>query len=178
MRSGNIIYTHKNIVRIKELSAEFNLPFEIVYGIYLIETTYRPAYYRVGEYIVVLLMLILSILFKRPVKNYTIGKYQIGIGTILCFFGFTNASFYTKEICNLTIFQALAIIKSFFWNYNSKIFAWRLRILLVNSNTHTNNYSKLARNIGYAYNGNMVYGLLLEDIIEYLYYNNVMEALN
>ncbi len=158
-------YPKRDLLSLNRLSKEYGLPFDILCGIYLIETTFRPYYYRCGEYIVVLFNLFLALLFNKPIKNYTIGKCQIGMGTILCYFGYKNAYFYSKEISDVTIEQAIVIVKSFFWEYNSRIFAWRLRIIYHNSSPHNTNYSKLIRTIGYTFNGKIGYCLILEELV-------------
>ncbi|KUO49802.1 MAG: hypothetical protein APF76_00735 [Desulfitibacter sp. BRH_c19] len=162
--TSKINITKEDANRLYLLSKEYDLPSEVLYGIYLIEITYRPTYYRIGEYIVVVFRLILSVLFKVPIKNYTIGKCQIGLGTIISYYGYTNANVYSKEIYNVTLEQAIIIIKCFMWDYNSRVFAWRLRVLFVHYNT--NDFRSLVRNIGHAYNGKLVYGLVLEKLIE------------
>lgn len=157
---------NKDAIRLYFLSRDFKIPFEIVYGIYLIETTFRPIYYRIIEYAVVIFELILAVLFNVPIKNYTIGKCQIGIGVVLAFWGYSDTNIYSKKIFNIKIGQAVKIIKSFFWQYNSIIFVWRLNTLY--KNCSINDYKILTRNIGYAYNGKMVYGYVLEELINKL----------
>ncbi|NPV51731.1 MAG: hypothetical protein HPY60_11135 [Candidatus Methanofastidiosum sp.] len=153
----------KDANRLYFLSKDYKIPFDIVYGIYLIETTYRPVFYRVVEYIVASFRLLLAVLFNVPINNYTVGKCQIGIGVILAFWGYSNANLYSKKIFGITMEQAVKILKSFFWQYNSIIFVWRINILY--KNCSINDYNTLIRNIGYLYNGKMVYGYVLEELI-------------
>lgn len=153
----------KDADRLYYLSKDFKIPFDIVYGIYLIETTFRPFYYRIAEYVIVFLALLRAVLFHTPIKNFTVGKSQIGIGAILLFWGHSNANFYTKQIHNVTLRQAIDILKSFAWRYNSIIFVWRLNILY--KNCAFDDYRVVIRNIGNAYNGRMIYGYVLEELI-------------
>lgn len=153
----------KDVIRLYSLSRDYEIPFDIVYGIYLIEITYRPIYYRVAEYIVVSLELLRAVLFHTPINNYTVGKSQIGIGAILLFWGHSNANIYTKKIFNITLRQAIDIIKSFTWQYNSIIFVWRLNILY--KNCSLTDYGAVIRSMGHVYNGQVIYGYVLEDLI-------------
>ena len=155
----------QDIERLARITADFKLPFDIVCGIYLIETTFRPLHYRLVEYTVVFFKLLLSVIGGLPIKNYTVGKCQIGLGTILCFYGYTNATFHSKEICNINFDQAISIIRAFFDEYNLLIFVWRLRFIYA---SYTEDIDNIIINIGYGYNGNMIYGLVLERVINEL----------
>lgn len=162
---------NKDYKILKQLSVEFAIPSEILISIYLIETTYRRRRFRLAEYIIVLIRLILSISLKVPLPNYTIGKSQIGLGVILNFFGFKNCYTYSVEIRDVNLSQAFSIIKSFLWKNNSRIFAWRIACLAKLCNAP--NYYSMIRLIGTYYNGKLTYGLILEKLVKIITEINV-----
>lgn len=68
---------------IKDFSEQYDVPFEIVLGVYLIETKCRPYWFRIIEYLYLFLRVFLSYIFYIRIPNITVGKFQIGLATIL-----------------------------------------------------------------------------------------------
>lgn len=159
---------HKNkIIYLNELASFHEIPQNLLVGIYLIETSFRPWYFRIGENILVIFCSILNLLFKKPFKNYTIGRCQIGIASILKYHGRSTYK-HTKYITAITVEDLLNIIKSMYYKNNLEICSNMIVPLYKKSFYTANNYNGQLCHVGEEYNGRYSYGLLLEDIVNLL----------
>ena len=146
-----LIRNRKKFTKLYRFSKETEIPYEITLGIYLIETYYRPWYYRFIEYNILNINLLLSYIFNVPIKNYTIGVFQLGVGTILA--SYENNCLINRYNNRITINKCvyiLRIIKAYFLYRNFCVFSYWLKEVFNFKCKNVCN-SEL-RNIGYAYN--------------------------
>lgn len=73
----------RNQSYLTQVAASFQVPSELLMGIYVLETTYRKWYHRILENVLTIMSILLNFIFKRRVKNYTIGPFQVGLATLL-----------------------------------------------------------------------------------------------
>lgn len=154
----------KHIKYLRSLSEEYNMPKNLLAGIYLIETNFRPWYFRIGEYTFVILGAFLNMIFKIPLKNYTIGKCQIGISSILNFYG-RNIYKHTRYIEHISKEDFLNIVNAMFDKKNFEICAKMVNGFYKRSLNTANNYNFQLRHVGEEFNGRYSYGLLLEEVV-------------
>lgn len=153
---------------------KYDVPKDICYGIYFLETTYRNIAFRICENVVVILRIILNWIFRVPIKNYTIGCCQMGLSSILYFAG-TDMYEHIDYIKRISIQQAVAIIKAMGYRHSIELMCKKVH-------NYYKNYSYLNKNdimlsavkIGELYNGKLIYGLQLQEFIWKLgkYHNN------
>lgn len=141
-------------------------------AIYLIETTARPLYARLAEYIVAICRMILCFIIKLPCPSYTIGKFQIGIPYILQYAG-KDIYEHVDRIRQITLRDMLAVWKSIFWEMQVKLAVYRLIPITRRAkkvyNVAEGDYDYRAYvYIGEQYNGQYSYGLFMQEIADYL----------
>lgn len=159
---------HKKYIRhLRRLSINYNMPENLLIGIYLIETSFRPLYFRVGEYVLVLLGSFLNLIFMVPLKNYTIGRCQIGIAAILQYYG-KDTYKHTKYIKKITIDDFINIVKAMQYKTNFQICAEMVAGYYQKTLYTASSYNLRLRYVGEEFNGRYSYGLLLEDIVNLL----------
>ncbi len=166
-----IVHFKKPIYILQVLEKEYELPKGLLVSILLIETKCRPLYFRIAEYIAMLIDVIINRIINRPIKNYTVGKCQLGVASILNYLG-DNIYPYVEYIPRLNKNQAILLMKALFSDEYYKILAYKIKPIY---NRAINIYSPLdLKNvicfIGEQYNGKYTYGLLLSTIVEE--YNN------
>jgi len=166
----------KYIQHLNGLSIKYGVPKNILIGIYFIETSFRPLYFRICEYIFVILGVLLNFAFKVPLKNYTIGRCQIGISSILIFSG-KDIYKHSRYIKKVSKSDFLNIVKAMHYKRNLEISALIVRRLYVKSFKTANNYNNQLRHIGENYNGRYSYGLLLDEIVSCLDKRNKVNKL-
>lgn len=157
-------WREKNILYLQHLSTQYYMPKNLLVGIYLIETSFRPWYFRIGEYIFVILGCLFNIVFGAPLKNYTIGKCQIGISSILKNSG-KNVYKHVRYIRRIDKEDFLNILKAMHYKRNFRICAEMVNDFYERSLHTANNYNSQLRHIGEEFNGRYSYGLLLDDIV-------------
>lgn len=147
------------------LSSEMTL---IVMSIYSIEHFYRYWGFRMVEYLAVVCSGVLSVVFKRPMKNYTIGVCQLGVSTIRNYFG---ANYY-QHLVNLKLnrLQDLWEILSVITVKNSvRILAYRIAPFLEQAqHIYPDSRENQLCYIGEQFNGRYSYGLMLSKVYEIL----------
>ena len=97
------------------------LSYKICSGIIQIETTYRKKYFRICEYLALTIGIVFNLLLKRPIKNYTIGICQVGISTILSYYGKETYQ-HLDRIDKLSFCDVYNIIKSIYYKNNILVF--------------------------------------------------------
>lgn len=141
------------------------VPFCVLLGIYIIETTNRTIVYRWIEYILTFFIGFFSFLFKIRIKNYTVGVCQIGLGNILLM-NFNKDKRYDKYFIINSFSEYKAIIKGFNKKNNIKLAAILIKEFILESGNM--NPNRQIRYIGQIYNGRMEYGILLSKIVQAL----------
>ena len=151
------------------ISKDYFLPDFLLLAVLKIETIARPWYARILEYLLLLLAFFLNKAFKQPIKNYTVGKSQLGIARILNFYG---ALFYPhiKFLPTISFKQFIIIYKTVFStrqyiilaDFLSKIY---YRAKNIYPETNENACINIIRYTGEQYNGRFSYGLHLLDTL-------------
>ena len=143
-------------------------PANLLVGIYLIESGARPLPARAVEYLCVLVGIVGQILFHKPVKSYTIGKYQLGLPEMLNYIGVNTYAH--SPFVSIPIRKIPALLKSLQKSEQVKIFAGEvLRFYKKAINIYgEQDVDKICIYIGEQYNGRYSYGLLLGSIVSEL----------
>lgn len=162
----------KNSVFIKNLCIkagnEYGVNPNILFSIFTIETFYRPFWMRVVEYCVVFYGCIGCLLLKIPTKNRTIGKCQLGLATILNFYG-SNQYQHSHSILISSITEVRQIFSVISKERAIEILAYRLqpitrRAICIYPDFRENR----VRYIGEQFNGRYSYGMLLTEVFRQL----------
>lgn len=66
------------------LEARESVPAHVVCALYKIETTFRPTWFRIGEWVVLFACVVLST-FGLPLPNMTIGPFQVCLRVVCSF---------------------------------------------------------------------------------------------
>ncbi|MBE7031948.1 MAG: hypothetical protein E7401_03180 [Ruminococcaceae bacterium] len=143
----------------------YEIPYKICSGIIQIETTYRKRYFRICEYVVLMISIVLNLLLKRPIKNYTIGICQVGISTILSYYG-KNTYQHLEKINRLSFCDAYNIMKAIYYKNNILVFCYRISCICGKSYFEKYSESQQAQIVGEEYNGKYLYGLRLQALVE------------
>jgi hypothetical protein len=145
-----------------QCAAKYNVPFEILLGIYLIEIHGRPFWFRFAENLILCIRLLFGLVFKSPIPNYTIGRFQIGVATILKNVGY-ECDIHSRTIQLKDATQILLIIKSMWWRNNLLIACKYISTLYRECSDLRQN--RAIRYLGISYNGHVSYGLFLEYLV-------------
>jgi hypothetical protein len=133
---------------------------DIVASIFIIETFFRPFYMRFCEYCLLLVSAMNCLIFKHPIKNYTIGCCQVGLSTILNYYGIQT--YQHAHTVMLSGFADLRLMYSVISKKKSvEILTFRLAPIIQRANRIYPNKLKSRLNyIGTQYNGRFAYGML------------------
>jgi hypothetical protein len=153
---------NKIIKEMKEVAEANSVPLELLIGIYMIEVTFRPFWFRCIENIIIFYKIMLWFLFKREIPNYTVGRFQLGLGVISTNGGYP-VKIHSRKFSPKNINHIFIIINSLKWKKNLKIAGWWIS-QLYSETTDLGQLRKL-RYIGIKYNGYISYGLLLESLV-------------
>ena len=139
---------------------------KILTGILLIETFYRPFYYRVGEYCITLISCGWSLLFKKSIKSYTIGIGQLGIARILNLCGYkADPRQHYVQIHSLA--QLICIITTLRRSKMVRVLEQYISQLVNRAKgAFPNNKEEQILYVGELYNGRYSYGLLLVEVFK------------
>lgn len=163
--NGSILKKHKkSIYSLRGCAKEYGVPPNVLIGIYMLEVTFRSRLFRLGEYMATIVGICCNILFKIPVKNYTIGKCQVGLTSILYYHGLSEYNLHSRKVDDFNFSKFLLVLKSISFKTNSRIFADKISRYhknIANSPSSQN----LIIFIGEYYNGKLGYGLSLEKIV-------------
>lgn len=165
-KNQRIILNKRYIKLLQSISKDMDLPSNLLVGIYLIETYYRPWYIRNIEFIVTIFGMIKTSMLKKPFKNYTIGRCQIGISYILKFNG-KDIYKHVRKINSIKTNDFICVINSMHYRTNFYICGKMVKNHYEKSK-NVGDYNLMLRHIGQAYNGRYSYGLLLEEVVSYL----------
>ena len=157
---------------LNQIECEMELLQNSLCAIYLIETTARPLYARVAEYVAVTCRMILCFISKIPCPSYTIGKFQIGIPYILQYAG-KDIYEHVDRIRQITLRDLLTVWKSIGWKMQVKLAVYRLKPItrrakkIYHVSEEDCDYRAYVY-IGEQYNGQYSYGLFMQEIADYL----------
>lgn len=156
----------------KKLSFKYGRKYGVnsntLLSIFAIETFYRPFYFRIVEYCAVIIGCFQCLLLKKPMKNYTIGKCQLGIATILNFYG---GSYYqhSQRILIHSAKEAWQILCAISTDRCIEILAYRLQPIADRAKKiYPDKYKSYLRYIGEQFNGRYSYGMLLTEVCHHL----------
>ena len=157
----------KSIYALQGYAVEYGVPLNILIGIFMLEISSRGRLFRFAEYSATIAGILVNILFGVPVKNYTIGKCQVGLTSILIYHGFSDYNIHSRNVDNFNLKKLFLVVKSMRFKTNSRIFAEK-----ISKYYKTISNSSLAHNsiifIGEYYNGKFSYGLSLEKAVHEL----------
>ena len=134
---------------------------DLVVSIYIIESFFRPLYLRFCEYCLVLFAAMYCLVFKHPIRNYTIGCCQVGLSTILSYYGIqTYQHALTVMISNSKdMLRILSVISK---RKSIDILVFRLAPIIQRANRiYPNKLESRLNYIGEQFNGRFAYGMLL-----------------
>lgn len=152
----------KMINQIGATAKKYSIPHEILLGIYLIETTCRPFWFRLIEYLALNVRILLWFVNRLPIPNYTIGKFQLGLSIILNWGGY-KTDLHKKYLQQFSREHLAIIYKSLFWKNHLEVCCWRLSQIY--EETKNLNNGRAIRYIGTRFNGDISYGLVLEQVV-------------
>ena len=155
----------KNII--KEVAHRYNLDYKIIFSIFLIETRFRPSWFRFIEYIALFYGIFLNLLFKKRLLNYTIGCFQIGLENILRFDSGTKNQ-HKRYIENLTVIEIGCVLRSLPFKKNCEIAGWFISEISQKYRFYDDAYK--IKYIALAYNGSYKYAEMLENIYQSIQY--------
>lgn len=150
--------------KFKRICAKLNVEpnkFRVMLSIYAIESYYRPFAFRIIEYMATIFWGILSVIFKIPMRNYTIGSCQLGIATICNYFGEDYYEHQTKIILSKlrTLIEALSVIPL---RNTVKILEKHITPILRRAiRIYPDNIEQQLCYVGEQFNGRYYYGLTL-----------------
>lgn len=147
---------------------EYGINPNILLSIFTIETFYRPFWMRMVEYGAVFFGCIRCLLLKIPTKNRTIGRCQLGLTTILNFYG-GNHYQHSHKILISSFSEVRQIFSVISKARAIEILAYRLqpitrRAICIYPDLRKNRI----RYIGEQFNGRYSYGMLLTEVFHQL----------
>lgn len=162
----------KSWISIKSLCEEYGNEYginpNVLLSIFTIETFYRPFWMRMVEYCTVFFGCIRCLLLKIPTKNRTIGRCQLGLATILNFYG-SDYYQHSHSILITSISEMRQIFSTISKKRTIEILACRLqpithRAICIYPDLQENRI----RYIGEQFNGRYSYGMLLTEVFRQL----------
>lgn len=155
-------------------SEKYNVPFYVLLGIFIIESTNRTLLFRFIEYIVATICGLLSLLLKKPIKNYTVGVCQVGIGNIL-YLNSNRDNRYDGSLSIKNYNEFKIVIMAFKKNNNIMIAAMLIKEFLNESKDL--NSDRQIRYVGQKYNGKIEYGIFLSKLVQALEKDKIIERI-
>lgn len=152
----------------------YDIPFYVLLGIFIIETTNRTLVYRLIEYVAATAFGLISIIFKKSMKNYTVGVCQVGIGNIL-YMDLNRDIRYDKYIKLKNYNELKTVVMAYKKNNNIRMSAMLIKEFL-NESMELNSDRQI-RYIGQKYNGKIEHGVLLSKLVQALEKENITERL-
>lgn len=141
---------------------------QVLISICSIEGYFRPFLFRVGEYFFVFLLGLYSAVFKRQMRNYTIGISQIGVTSVLNSYGYSYYE-HEKDIHLTCVKQVFLMLSACNPRTSINITLQKISPQIDRAKRiYPNDWRQQVRWIGEVYNGRYSYGLLLEDVFEML----------
>lgn len=151
-----------------KLGNKYGVNPNVLLSIYTIESFYRPFWIRMVEYCVVFLDCIRCLLLKMPAKNRTIGRCQLGLTTILNFYG-GNHYQHSRSILISSILEVRQIFSVISKDRTIEILAYRLQPITRRASCiYPDLRENRIRYIGEQFNGRYSYGMLLTEVFRQL----------
>jgi hypothetical protein len=157
---------HRKVI-VNRVALDNDIPPDLLLGILTIEMTYRTILHRAIELVCVLVSALLCVIFRRRMKNYTISVSQVGITTILSYFGVQHY-IHSKHLSEFKISWLKYIFSAMRFSVSVQICADRLSDTYLAAVQELLNQSMAYRKVGYEYNGRWVYGIMLDNLCETL----------
>ena len=151
--------------KVLDIASTYSFPPKLLLGIYILETTYRKRHHRIAENSLTVLSIMLHLLFRRKIRNFTIGCCQVGLTTLLSMSG--NLRYrHAKHIGELSFKDISTILDGMSFKGSVAACAkWLENAFMKELYRNTSGKENiLVRHLGQEYNGRYTYGLLLEDI--------------
>ena len=143
---------------------KFGIDSNVLLGIYAIETFYRPFYFRLAEYFLVVTGCFSCLLLKRPLKNFTIGKCQLGLATILNYYGYDYYQ-HSQYICIKSFAELSKLMSIISTDKCIEVLAYKLKSITDRaSRIYPNGNRDSFRYIGEQFNGRYSYGMLFSEV--------------
>ena len=120
----SILSRRKNSYLKKQI-AKYKLDESICFAIYAIESTSRPFWFRLCEDVYFIFNFILNKLMKIPIKNLTIGVFQVGLTSIMKCNGKTIWQYY-DYLPTITFKEFFLIIKAMSFKGNVDVFCKKI----------------------------------------------------
>ena len=120
----SVLNRRKNVYLRKQI-AKYKLDESICFAIYAIETTSRPFWFRLGENTFFIANFLLNKLIKIPIKNLTIGVFQIGLTSIMKCNG-KNVWQYYDFLPTITFKEFCWVIKAMSFKGNVDVFCKKI----------------------------------------------------
>ncbi|QOR35999.1 hypothetical protein IMX26_04065 [Clostridium sp. 'deep sea'] len=158
----------KRTKKINEAADNYNIDPSILMSLYIIETYYRPFYARIFEYIILFLEWIFCNILNKPIRNYTIGPFQLGISKILFFGNIKKCDIHISSIDSLSLFQVFKIYKYCILENNLDLCCKNISIIQHNNKRKWSNSISNVGRIGQIYNGKISYGILLMKLSSFI----------
>lgn len=146
---------------------------KIILCILLIETSYRKLWFRIGEYIFTLVRGGISIFFGKELKNYTIGKCQLGLVDILNYYG--DCKYRHSPNVKISSWKQLEhLLSVIFLQRSLQILYHELTPMLATAKKmyHMDIYKSLVY-IGCQFNGRYAYGQLLCNVYRHVFLHGI-----
>lgn len=143
---------------------QYNTNPSVLLSVFIIETFYRPFWMRAIEYFAVFFGCLQCLLLKLPMKNYTIGKCQLGLATILNFFGHSYYQ-HSRKILISSVTEMKQIFSVISNRRAIEILAYRLQPITHKASCiYPEKQKSRIRYIGEQFNGRYSYGMLLSEV--------------
>jgi hypothetical protein len=156
------IFINKNKTTIMyEVTEEYNLDFELLMSIFLIETHFRPFYKRILEYLFFLISYMVNFLVKKPIPNFTLGEFQIGITSILFYRNLKKCKIHDRKIAKLDFHETIKILSDCRFENNLRLSCEIISSIKFNIEKKWGKKESNIGRIGEVYNGSISYGVLL-----------------
>lgn len=140
----------------------------IIMGILLIEKSFRPFPFVCLEYIAFIFEYMLNKLFRIPIKNYTLSRFQIGISSMLFYSKCSRYKLHSRKLNNLSLKEFKVILSSINFENSTNLFCLKLIDIQSNIEKHWGRTETNVGRIGEKYNGNIKYGFLLMELYKRL----------
>lgn len=135
----------------------------ILQAVYALETRFRPLWMRWVEQLYMGLRVWIWRKWAVPVPNLTVGPFQLGLSTVLRFFGH-DYPIHASSIAPRGSKELECIRRAHEWRWNVRIAAWQVGGLAHEAECLTPD--RALRHIGLAYNGDIRYGIYLERLVK------------
>ena len=142
--------------------------YRILLSIYMIESFFRPLPIRIVEYVFAFCGSLRCLLTSKQVKNYTIGPCQIGLATILNYYGIVNYR-HKKKIRIDSVKQIWLVFSAISTKVSLRILENSLTPICKRAKEiFSEDVDNQLYYIGEQYNGRYSYGLMLSEVYSWI----------